>query len=126
MKLFQKRTCEGCDAICCRYITVPLEVPETLDDFENIKWYVAHKNIEVNVEEDGLWYIKFFTDCEHIDKNNLCKIYKNRPKVCREHKTKSCEKYNKENFLLTFKNIKDVEGYIQNVFKKGRHNSLKE
>lgn len=123
MKLFNKKTCKGCDATCCRYITIQLDIPETIDDFENIKWYVAHKNVEVNVEESGEWFVKFFTDCKHLNKNNLCDIYKTRPKVCREHKTKSCERYNDENFLLTFKEIKDVDNYIKNVFKKGRHQS---
>ena len=117
----KKRSCKGCEAMCCRYITIELDIPETLDDFENIKWYVAHENVVVNIEEDGSWFVKFFTKCKHLTENNLCAIYKNRPRVCREHKVKSCERYNPENFLLTFKSIEDVEKYIENVFKKGRH-----
>lgn len=117
----KKRTCKGCEATCCRYVTIHLDTPEDLDDFENIKWYVAHKNVEVNVEEDGNWYVKFWTPCKHLNEKNLCEIYKSRPAPCREHTTKSCERYNKENFLLTFKSIQDVEKYIKNVFKKGRH-----
>lgn len=115
------RTCNNCNAVCCKYITIELDTPETLDDFENIRWYIAHKNTEVNVEEDSSWWIKFHTPCKHLNKNNLCNIYKNRPKICKEHTTKSCEKYNKENFLLTFKSIKDIDNYIKNIFKKGKH-----
>ncbi|MDA3836760.1 MAG: YkgJ family cysteine cluster protein [Nanoarchaeota archaeon] len=124
MKIFNKRTCKVCDAICCRYITIPLKTPEIIEDFENIKWYISHENTEVNIEEDGAWYIKLKTPCEHLSKNNLCSIYKNRPEICKEHTTKSCEKYNEENFILTFKSVEEVNKYIETILKKGRHQTI--
>lgn len=122
MKFLPKNTaCKKCDSTCCKYITIELETPQKIDDFENIRWYLAHRNIKIIVEEDGSWWIKFITDCEKLDKNNLCKIYKNRPKPCKEFSIKQCPLYTENNSLIEFETIKEIDDYIKNVFKKGKH-----
>ena len=45
-----------CKGLCCRYFAFPIETPEDWDDYDDIRWYLAHKNVNVFVE-DGHWYL---------------------------------------------------------------------
>lgn len=113
--------CENCAALCCKYIVLDIDTPEELKDFENIKWYVVHKNTEVFVDDEGVWNIRFLTKCDQLDKNNKCKIYQTRPEICKEFSSKTCPQNKEYEEILTFKKIEDVEDYIKNVFEKGKH-----
>jgi len=121
MKNKNAKTCEGCNGNCCRYVAIEIETPEDLEDFENIKWYVAHKDILVYVEEDGTWNLQFTTPCEHLGKTGLCENYEKRPQICRDYNHEECTFHNDYNETFTFKSISDVEEYIEKIFKKGLH-----
>jgi len=45
MKSEECKNCDGCPAECCKYVAIEIDTPEDIDDFEDIKWYVSHKNI---------------------------------------------------------------------------------
>jgi hypothetical protein len=112
------KTCEGCEGMCCRYVALEIDAPEDLEDFENIKWYVAHKNVIVFVDEDDEWYVEFSTPCEFIGEDNLCKIYDKRPKICRKYNHDQCLFHNDDySEKHTFRTIEDVEKYIKENFK---------
>ncbi|RMF80705.1 MAG: YkgJ family cysteine cluster protein, partial [Planctomycetota bacterium] len=32
--------CEHCTGFCCRYIALPIEEPETRQDYDDIRWYL--------------------------------------------------------------------------------------
>lgn len=122
MKNKENKTCEGCDAMCCKYVALEIDCPEELEDFENIKWYVCHKNINVFVEEDDVWNIEFITPCAFLDKNGWCKIYNKRPQLCKDYSQEQCLFHNSDyNEKYRFERIEDVEKYIEEVFKKGSH-----
>lgn len=82
--------CEHCTAACCHYLALPLDEPETPRDFDDIRWYLMHKGVNVFVE-DGEWYIQVPTACENLRADNLCGIYETRPKICREYKAGDCD-----------------------------------
>ena len=88
-------TCDECPVLCCKYVAMEIDTPENLEDFEDIKWYTAHKNVNVYVEEDGTWNVEFLTPCEHLSDNGRCMIYENRPSICREYEQDECTFYNK-------------------------------
>ena len=115
------KTCEKCDEKCCKYVAIEIDTPEDLKDFEDIRWYVAHENIQVYVDDDYQWHVEFLTPCEFLGKNNLCKIYETRPKICREYNQNKCPFYNDYAEKFTFKSIEDVDKYVKNVFKNGEH-----
>ncbi len=125
----EEKTCEGCAGLCCKYVSIEIDVPEEIDDFEDIKWYVIHKNVNVYVDEDDEWYVEFLTPCEYVREDGKCSIHEDftknpeikRPKICKEYSTDECPFYNKYKEKYTFKNIHDVENYIENVYKKGKH-----
>ena len=82
--------CEYCTAKCCRYFALPIETPETFEDYEFIRWYVLHDRATVFKEEDD-WYLLVHTTCEHLQPDNRCGIYETRPKICQEYTTDNCE-----------------------------------
>ncbi|MAG10878.1 zinc/iron-chelating domain-containing protein [Candidatus Pacearchaeota archaeon] len=113
-----KRDCGNCDGKCCRYVALEIDKPTDLEDFENIKWYVCHENVNVFVDIDGKWFIEFLTPCEFLGRNNECNIYDKRPKICREYSQEDCLFHNDDyGEKYTFKIVKDVEDYIKNNLK---------
>jgi len=117
-----KKLCINCDGKCCKYVATQIDKPETKSDFENIKWYVCHKNVNVFVDSEGDWYIEFLTTCEFLEENNKCKIYEKRPKICRKYSTDECLFHN-DNYeeKYTFMTIEDVEKYVKEVFDKNEN-----
>ena len=110
--------CEDCRAECCREISVEIDVPETMQDWDTIRWMVAHENVAVYTDEEGDWLVEFKTKCAKLDTNNRCTIYKTRPKVCSEHPVDDCVMNSKDPAeKLRFDTIEEVEKYIEEVIK---------
>ncbi len=82
--------CEHCAAACCRYLALPLDIPENRRDFDDIRWYLMHEGISVFVE-DGDWYVQIQTKCKNLAADNLCGVYETRPSICREYQAKDCD-----------------------------------
>ncbi len=82
--------CEHCAGACCRYLALPLDVPEDRRDFDDIRWYLMHEGISVFVEE-GDWYVQIQTRCKNLRDDNLCGVYESRPSICRDYKAEDCD-----------------------------------
>ncbi len=82
--------CSHCTAKCCRYFALPIDTPETWEDFEYIRWFLLHDRAAIFTEE-GSWYLLVYTKCKHLRDDNLCGIYDTRPQVCRDYSTTNCE-----------------------------------
>lgn len=82
--------CEHCAGACCRYLAIPLDVPEDRRDFDDIRWYLMHEGISVFVEE-GDWYVQMQTRCKNLQDDNLCSVYEARPSICKEYKAQDCD-----------------------------------
>ena len=76
--------CHMCTARCCKYFALEIDKPTTLEEFDQVRWYLMHEGIAVWVDE-GDWYLEVRTVCRHLRADNLCGIYENRPQVCREY-----------------------------------------
>ena len=117
----EEKTCDECKGGCCKHVIVEIDVPEEIEDFEEIKWFVAHENVQVYVDEDYTWNLEFLTPCKFLNDSNKCNIYEKRPDVCRDYSQEECPFHNKYEETYAFKSIEDVEDYIKNVFDKGEH-----
>lgn len=123
------KSCSSCKGDCCKYVAMELDCPEDIEDFQNIRWYLAHENISVYVEEDGVWNIEFMTPCKYLEKNNKCCIHEDfvknpevrRPQICKEFTVEQCPHHNDYEELYRFNSVEDVDKYIEKVFKTGRH-----
>ncbi len=82
--------CDHCAGKCCRYFTVRIETPTDRDDYDAIRWYLAHGRTLVYVEK-GEWFLVVMTRCRYLSKADRCAIYLNRPKICQSYTTAECE-----------------------------------
>lgn len=95
-----KSLCADCDS-CCHYVATEIDKPTTVDEVQNIYWFLLHKNIGVYIGFDNKWYLEFITPCRKL-KNKLCGDYFNRPQICRDYNQKTCPQHLNE---ATEKNI---------------------
>lgn len=82
--------CHDCGQ-CCRYIATEIDSPTTFKDYENIHWYLAHRDISVYIDHESDWFIEFRAVCEHLTPQNTCGIYEERPYICEEFSWDECE-----------------------------------
>lgn len=109
--------CDKCTGLCCRYFALPIEDPETKEDYNDIRWYLCHEDITVFVE-DGDWYINIKNKCKYLSENDYnCKIYGERPRICRGYSTQNCDLTEGEyDYEMHFLNDKQMEEYIRIKF----------
>jgi uncharacterized protein len=82
--------CNYCTAKCCRYFALPIELPETHEEWEYVRWYLLHQGATI-FKEDDTWYLLVHAVCNHLQSDNRCGIYDTRPQICRDYSTKDCE-----------------------------------
>ena len=109
--------CNKCTGLCCRYFALPIETPEDKGDYDDIRWYLCHKDVTVFVE-DGDWYVNVKNKCRNLsEKDHKCKIYDNRPKICRGYKQADCDLIEGEyDYELHFTSDKQMAEYINIKF----------
>ena len=113
----KKIQCNKCAGLCCRYFALPIDDPEDWDDYDDIRWFLCHEDIEVFVE-DGDWYLNIKNKCKHLSKKDYkCDIYDKRPKICRGYKMEDCDYTGHEyDYELHFKNAGQMEEYMKIKF----------
>ncbi len=111
--------CDRCvQSKCCQYITISIETPRSIRDFDTLLWQVSHDNIHLYKDDSG-WTMTCFGRCEHLSATGLCGIYDKRPFVCREHSASDCEfelpiDYGCD---LYFSNYQQLDDYCRTRFK---------
>ena len=112
-------TCKKCSALCCNYFALELDKPTTRNDFENIRWYISHQKTSVFIQA-GKWYLNVKNRCKNLDRTHRCKIYENRPAICRRLDSKNCE-YHDQNAVREIKTSKQLAQYLEeNPLRKRR------
>jgi Fe-S-cluster containining protein len=109
--------CEYCTGKCCRYFALPIEQPESIRDFDFIRWYLLHERATVFVEDDD-WYLLVHTVCKHLQPDNRCGIYAIRPQICREYTTDKCEYDDDWTYDRYFETPEQVAEYMEAVFQE--------
>lgn len=106
--------CKEC-TLCCEYITVEIGTPKTKEDLDEIRWFLLH-DVEVFIDEEDKWRITVYQRCEALGNDGKCKIYDQRPIVCRNYSYNECEKYKGKNYgeKATFKTVEEFLDYVKN------------
>ncbi len=104
--------CDFCNGKCCRYFSLPIDTPHTWDEFDSIRWYLAHGQTLVYVVEQQ-WYLLVKTRCQYLSSDNRCRIYFNRPKICREYTTDDCEYDDEWSFTKAFETPEQIWEYAE-------------
>ena len=111
--------CDHCTAKCCRYFALPIETPTTAKDFDYLRWYLLHGQASV-FTEDETWYLLVHTPCKHLQADNRCGIYEERPNICREYTTENCEYEDDWVYDRYFETPEQVEEYKEVVLRATR------
>ena len=111
--------CDHCIGKCCRYFSLPIETPSTWDDYDAIRWDLAHGQTIVYVEK-GTWYLVVMTRCKYLTKKNLCGVYLDRPKICREYTTDDCEYDTNWIFEKVFETAEQIWEYAEAILPPRR------
>jgi Fe-S-cluster containining protein len=78
-------------ALCCSYIAVAIDAPNTVKAATEILWHLYHDHVSVYRDGDDEWMVQFETRCRHLADDNKCAIYETRPPICREYAADTCE-----------------------------------
>lgn len=111
--------CDHCVGKCCRYFSLPIDTPTTWDDYDSIRWYLAHGRTLVYVDK-GTWYLVVMTRCKYLSRDDRCQIYLNRPKICREYTTDECEYDDDWIFEKVFETAEQIWEYAEAVLPPQR------
>jgi Fe-S-cluster containining protein len=76
---------------CCTYVSVGINEPRTLRYASDVLWFLYHERVSVYRDGDGDWSVVFETRCRHLQGNLLCRVYPERPLICREFANTTCE-----------------------------------
>ncbi|MGP0067190.1 MAG: YkgJ family cysteine cluster protein [Isosphaeraceae bacterium] len=111
--------CDHCTGKCCRYFSLPIDNPVTWDDYDAIRWYLAHGRTMIYVEKSQ-WYLLVMTRCQYLTAEDHCRIYLNRPKICREYTTANCEYDDEWSFEKLFETPEQVWEYAEAILPPHR------
>ena len=111
--------CDHCAGKCCRYFSLPIETPRTWDDYDAIRWYLAHGQTLVYVEE-GTWYLVVMSRCKYLTREDRCAIYFDRPRICRDYTTEKCEYDEAWTFEKVFETAEQLWEYAEAILPPRR------
>ena len=107
----EKNPCNGCD-LCCRHIAVEIDVPETEKEYDQIRWFLLHKDVWVFIDNDDSWNLQVNNKCEKLI-DGICDYYEKRPAICRDYSTGSCEKNGDgDSFKLMWKSVDEFNVWV--------------
>jgi hypothetical protein len=106
--------CSRCiPAKCCEYFSLEIDRPRSKRDYNDLLWFLAHDNVSIYIWEKS-WYLMVHNRCRFLNKkSNLCEIYDERPKICREHTTDECEFDSEYEFDEHFKTYEDLKRWMK-------------
>jgi hypothetical protein len=87
--------CYGC-AACCHYVAVEIDPPTVPKDYDQVRWYLTHRDVCVYIDWEGDWYVEFKTLCEDLTEAATCASYRERPELCSDFSAEECEKTTQE------------------------------
>jgi Fe-S-cluster containining protein len=105
--------CRG--STCCTYTTQALGTLRAKADFDHLLWQVSHEGVETYRDSDG-WYLLIRGRCEHLVADGRCRIYADRPQICREYSTTDCEFEDDWCYEKYFETPEQIDEYADALF----------
>jgi Fe-S-cluster containining protein len=87
---------------CCTYVAVGINAPTSPRLATDILWYLYHDRVYVYRDGAGEWSVHFETRCRQLGDDLLCRVYAERPHICRAFDNETCEVNCPEGRVLTF------------------------
>lgn len=86
---------------CCTYVGVEIDAPDRAKDASDILWYLYHPNVYIYVDGNEDWSVHFESRCDNLGDDLLCRVYEQRPHICRGFDNRTCEVNDHEHTALT-------------------------
>ncbi len=115
--------CMKCPSICCHDLAIEITRPRTKHEIENYSWYLHFDTVNICIRRRR-WYLEIKGRCIYLDDNNMCTIYEDRPKKCREHNPPDCERYGKW-YDVKLSTPEDLFKYLKLKKKKGKDGTIR-
>lgn len=93
------KTCADCGD-CCTYLALEIDTPTSKKDYSDLFWHLMHRNVSIFIDHDKKWHIEFETLCEGLDENKRCRIYEDRPLICRKYSIDACTKHSSGKYFV--------------------------
>jgi len=88
---------------CCTYVGVGINAPSRPRYATDVLWYLYHERVYVYVDGHGEWSVHFETRCRNLGEDLLCRVYVDRPHICRGFDNRTCEVNEPVENALTFR-----------------------
>jgi Fe-S-cluster containining protein len=88
---------------CCTYVGVGINAPSRPRYATDILWYLYHEGVYVYVDGEGEWSVHFETRCRNLGHDLLCRVYADRPHICRSFDNRTCDANDPVHRALTFR-----------------------
>lgn len=98
---------------CCTYVAVGINAPRTPGYATDVLWYLYHENVYVYRDGDGDWSVHFAARCKNLAPDLRCRIYEERPHICRSFDNTTCEVNSKEGDSVTFKSPEQFLDWLE-------------
>lgn len=106
--------CDYCTAKCCRYFALPIDTPESQQEWDYLRWYLLHDRACV-FKDSGSYYLEVQTVCKHLRDDQRCGIYETRPQICRDYTTDDCEYEDHWVYEQYFETAEQVHEYTEAI-----------
>jgi Fe-S-cluster containining protein len=107
---------------CCTYVGVGINAPSRPRYATDILWYLYHQSVYVYVDGEGEWSVHFETRCKNLGDGLLCRVYADRPHICRSFDNRTCEANDPVADALTFNEAGEFLAWLKankpNVYRK--------
>lgn len=123
--------CHLCEAQCCQYYALEIDTPRSYADFDQIKWFLAHRQTKIFVEKRK-WYLEVLNPCRYLSEDHKCTVYDKRPAICRDYGIAPDGEMNchgKDNHEvahdLYFDKMEDIDVYLKKRFSRPKRKKVK-
>lgn len=120
--------CHACKGDCCRHIAMQIDRPSCKRDYDNIRWFLLHRDVAIFVDHDGDWLLEVTTPCERLNGEYRCSNYEARPRVCRTYPAddEQCEfDADEPPWTRRFTSVEEFETYLDSQGIDWRWNDRK-
>lgn len=76
--------CHTCGAQCCKYFALQLDTPENPQDYDDLRWFLAHQKVAIFIEK-GEWFLQVNNPCQFLNDQDQCTHYSQRPAICKDY-----------------------------------------
>ena len=105
--------CTSCTR-CCETVSIEIDTPRAPWEYDQWIWVLHHRNLELYLEKPERWYLHIEAKCSQLDERGRCRIYDERPVLCREYDPRGCERRAPlSDVAAWFKTADDLERWLQ-------------